>query len=623
MTGKNEKNSAAKKSHIIRRREQIKPALGFRIDNTILKTLLIYMSLIMLAAVLINYIISNQLTNKIKVELPSEIFSTMHCMQNIIDTPEQFNFLYDDSNLIKYINDINKEIKGAPQNRLVKNIIIIDSEKLDSKSEEIGFDARENKDIILASTFPNKEEQNKYINPTGNTINSAGNIIKVHDSTEQIIKLNSRRLIDKGKQKGKSKYNIYMILDRSYLQTTNTAVKNNTEKEFKDLFSLDSVESINNIMPVILFLLLFIVIYLIAKSISKPLLDMEKVVSKIAEGDLSGRLGYTKYDEINQLAQSYNTMADSFQRMYSSLEKQVQDRTKELKGAYAELQSTQAMMVHSEKMKSLGELVAGIMHEINNPINFIYGNMTHLHNYSDDLMQIIDEYTKYNSSLKPEELADIEKLKQEIDYDFIKSDLPDLIKSCKEGADRAKNIIQDLKSFSRMEESAIADVDLGREIDTVLNILHNKIKHKAEVHKEYDENAIPSVEAFGGQLNQVFMNILDNAVGAIKEHGDIWIRMKKDDENKKVVIEIEDNGVGMNAETMDKVFNPFFTTKPVGQGTGLGMSITYKIIKNHQGDIRCESKEGVGSKFIVTLPIQLDRSNMKTEEDSGVVNGQV
>ena len=364
-------------------------------------------------------------------------------------------------------------------------------------------------------------------------------------------------------------------------------------------------------------LLALIFAYFFARSISKPLIKMEKTVSQIAQGDLSGRLEYTTYEEINQLVQSYNNMADTLQRLYSTLEKQVQDRTHELKSAYAELQSTQAMMVHSEKMKSLGELVAGIMHEINNPINFIYGNMTHLTNYSNDLINIIDEYSKYNDSLKPEEKQDIENLKQEVDYEFLKTDLPDLIKSCKEGADRAKNIIQDLKSFSRMEEVAITDIDIPKEIDTVLNILHNKIKNKADVHKEYIDS-VPMIEAFGGQLNQVFMNILDNAVGAIPEHGDIWIRIKKDNSQKNLVIEIEDNGTGMDEETVNKVFNPFFTTKPVGQGTGLGMSITYKIIKNHQGDIKVESTPNVGTKFIVTLPINIDRELLA----AGAKNGE-
>lgn len=376
---------------------------------------------------------------------------------------------------------------------------------------------------------------------------------------------------------------------------------------------------------VLVFSLLIIVIalfvaYMLALSITRPLKKMEKVVSEIADGDLSGRLDYSQYRELCALANSYNMMADALQRMYSSLENQVQERTRELKSAYNELQNTQAMMVHSEKMKSLGELVAGIMHEINNPINFIYGNMTHLGNYSNDLIDLIEEYNKYLENLSPEARAEISQMREEIDYEFLKTDMPDLIKSCKEGADRAKNIIQDLKSFSRMEEATIVDVDVPQEIDTTLNILHNKIKNKAVVHKEYMEN-VPKIEAFGGQLNQVFMNILDNAVGAIEQQGDIWIRINSED-NKMLKIEIEDNGVGMEDEVVRKVFDPFFTTKPVGQGTGLGMSITHKIIKNHQGSINIESEKGVGTKFTIKLPVNIDRENLKAGALSeGEANG--
>lgn len=361
-----------------------------------------------------------------------------------------------------------------------------------------------------------------------------------------------------------------------------------------------------------IFFIIMVSSFLLARSISKPLSDMNKIVSKISQGDLSGRLEPNTYYEINELIVSYNIMADTMQQMYSSLEKQVQERTVELKNAYKELQSTQAMMVHSEKMKSLGELVAGIMHEINNPINFIYGNMTHLSNYSNDLIEIIEAYTKYENNFTQEHLNEVKELKENIDYEFLKTDLPDLIKSCKEGADRAKNIIQDLKSFSRMEEIAITDISIAHEIDTVLNILHNKIKNKAVVHKEYMEN-IPKIEAFGGQLNQVFMNILDNAVGAIETQGDIWIRINKDRSGKNLIVEVEDNGIGMDEDTQRKVFNPFFTTKPVGKGTGLGMSISYKIIKNHQGDIKVESKKGEGSKFIIRLPININMEELNTE----------
>ncbi|MBR6163684.1 HAMP domain-containing histidine kinase [bacterium] len=356
--------------------------------------------------------------------------------------------------------------------------------------------------------------------------------------------------------------------------------------------------------------------YFVSILILSPLERLRNVASKFSEGDLNDRVNSTYFTEINDLITSYNTMADVLQKLYSTLEAEVSARTKELKVAYSELQSTQAMMVHSEKMKSLGELVAGIMHEINNPINFIYGNMTHLDNYSKDLVRIVEEYSDLDKDLSEELRNKYKSLKEELDYDFIKTDIPDLIKSCKEGAERAKNIIQDLKSFSRFEESAIASVNIEKEIDTCLTILYNKYKNRITIHKEFPEN-MQTIEAYGGQLNQVFMNILDNAIGAIEGQGDIWVRASFT--NNNVRVEIEDNGSGMSEETKQKVFNPFFTTKPVGKGTGLGMSITYKVIKNHNGNIEIESQEGIGTKFIITLPINIDRElmvkNNKEEED--------
>lgn len=367
---------------------------------------------------------------------------------------------------------------------------------------------------------------------------------------------------------------------------------------------------------IIVLVLTFLVTYFVSLLILSPIEKLRLVASKFAEGDLSDRVDSSYFTEINDLIKSYNTMADVLQKLYSSLEAEVSARTKELKAAYGELQSTQAMMVHSEKMKSLGELVAGIMHEINNPINFIYGNMTHLDNYSKDLVKIVDEYSNLDKELSEDLQKKYKALKEELDYDFIKSDIPDLIKSCKEGAERAKNIIQDLKSFSRFEESAISSINIEKEIDTCLTILYNKYKNRITIHKEFPEN-MPTVEAYGGQLNQVFMNILDNAIGAIEGNGDIWIRALFTNNNAR--IEIEDNGSGMSEETKQKVFNPFFTTKPVGQGTGLGMSITYKVIKNHNGDITIETKQGIGTKFIITLPLNINRELLKNSNNDAEV----
>jgi len=351
----------------------------------------------------------------------------------------------------------------------------------------------------------------------------------------------------------------------------------------------------------------------LCRKFMKPIQMLTKTTGAFADGDLSDRLERTKYVEFNELVDSYNGMADSIQSLYSTMEHQVQEKTQQLREAIKELQDTQAMMVHSEKMKSLGELVAGIMHEINNPINFIHGNLSHLKNYSEDLMSIIDKFAEFENDLTEEHRAEYQKLLKDIDYDFLKSDLPDLLKSCHEGTERTKNIILNLKDFSRMEESAITNVDLAKEIDSTLNILNNKFKHNITVHKDYHED-VPKIEAYGGQLNQVFMNILDNAAFAVseKDHGEVWITISKDDKN--AYVSIKDNGKGMSEETKNKIFNPFFTTKPVGQGTGLGLSISYKVIKNHNGSIDVDSKVGEGTTFKLTLPLLFANKEENKEE---------
>ena len=384
-----------------------------------------------------------------------------------------------------------------------------------------------------------------------------------------------------------------------------------------DLTLLDKIKQLGNKLLLIFLFCLTLGIWLasgICRKILKPVKALVKTTGAFSSGDLSDRLERTKYVEFNELVDSYNGMADSIQRLYSSLEHQVRERTQQLQEAIKELQDTQAMMVHSEKMKSLGELVAGIMHEINNPINFIYGNMSHLKNYSADLFMLIDSFDKYKDDLTEEHRAEYEKMLKDIDYEFFKEDLPDLIKSCHEGTERTKNIILNLKNFSRMEESAITNVDLPKEIDSTLNILNNKFKHGITVKKDYHDD-VPKIEAYGGQLNQVFMNILDNAAFAVegKENAEVDITIRKD--AKYAYVEIQDNGKGMSEETKNKIFNPFFTTKPVGQGTGLGLSISYKVIKNHQGTIDVQSEVGKGTKFTIKIPLVFEARQQQQPEE--------
>ncbi len=366
-----------------------------------------------------------------------------------------------------------------------------------------------------------------------------------------------------------------------------------------------------------IFIALFLFVGVMASAIMSrivlnPIDELTKGVKEFGEGNFDFRLKPSKFEEINELVDAYNYMAFQLHDLYDSLELKVQERTLALERANEELKETQAMMVHSEKMRSLGELVAGIAHEINNPVNFIHGNIVILDKYVKDMFSLIDLYIANEASISEDEMKKINKTKADIDIDFIRDDVKDLIKSCVEGTERTKNIVLDLKNFSRMEEMVLTQFNIPKEIDTTLNILNNKYKNRITVVKDYEQN-VPKIEAYGGQLNQVFMNILDNAQYAIKGEGTVTISVKQEDEN--VVIKFSDTGEGIKKEDLKKVFEPFFTTKPVGQGTGLGMSITYRVIKNHNGEISVDSEVGKGTTFTIKLPINYKKQTPQDGEN--------
>jgi two-component system NtrC family sensor kinase len=283
----------------------------------------------------------------------------------------------------------------------------------------------------------------------------------------------------------------------------------------------------------------------------------------------------------------------------------VRDRTLELenshealKRAYLDLQSAQEQLVQTEKMASLGQLVAGIAHEIKNPLNFIYGNTGFLADYTQRLQNLVESFEKF-PSISEEDRAEMFRRKEAIHYSFIKDDLNVLIDNFSEGARRINTIVSDLRTFSRMDTDTISEVDVHASLEMSLNLLRNQYKNRIEVHKEYGD--IPKIQGYPGKLNQVFMNLLSNAFHAVQGNGDVWIRTRSND--CAVEIEIEDSGVGISRENLKRIFEPFFTTKPVGQGTGLGLSISYGIIEQHRGQIRVSSVPQKGSTFVVHLPI--------------------
>ncbi len=280
--------------------------------------------------------------------------------------------------------------------------------------------------------------------------------------------------------------------------------------------------------------------------------------------------------------------------------KQEKDRQQEL---IQKLEEAQGQLLQSEKMASIGQLAAGVAHEINNPIGFISGNLGTLRHYVGDLLGVLAAYEQRADPLlsdDPQGWAAISIAKQKADLDYLRQDLPNLLGETEDGVRRVKNIVRDLKEFSHVSEAEWQSADLHKGLDSTLNLVWNEIKYKAQVVKEYGQ--IPPVECLAFQINQVFMNLLINASHAIVDAGVITLRTGQVDEF--VWVEVEDSGAGIAPENMTRIFEPFFTTKPIGQGTGLGLSVSYGIMRKHGGRIDVRSEVGHGTVFRLWLPVR-------------------
>lgn len=361
--------------------------------------------------------------------------------------------------------------------------------------------------------------------------------------------------------------------------------------------------------------------------IIRPIQALNQATKSIAAGQINQQIAFSGIEELDAVGESFNRMAEQLQFSFdaleqnnSQLEDRVGDRTQELQQKNLQLQMTleelhrtQAQMLQSEKMSALGQMVAGVAHEINNPISFVHGNLPHIERYTQDLLKLVEAY----QNCTPNAPRSVQSLLEEVELEFVAEDLGKILQSMRMGTDRICNIILSLRNFSRLDESECKAVDLHEGIDNTLVILQHRLKPKAdrpEIQVVRNYGILPLVECYAGQLNQVFMNILSNAIDALEESSrDRSFQDLSDRPNRisictqrsagdRVQVMISDNGAGISEAVRSRLFNPFFTTKPVGKGTGLGLSISYQIVaEKHHGNLWCESSDQ-GTTFVLEIP---------------------
>jgi signal transduction histidine kinase len=363
-----------------------------------------------------------------------------------------------------------------------------------------------------------------------------------------------------------------------------------------------------------------IIAWFMGYRLTRKLYVIQKTIDAVRSGNNSARSPITGTDEAAVMAREFNSMLDALaardaelRKSRDELEDKVIERTADLQTANAslllekthqeelirKLAEAHNQLLQSEKMASIGQLAAGVAHEINNPIGFVNSNLGTLKLYTTNLLRALSVYEENEGELTDETREVMTKLKREIDLVYLRKDVDNLLSESMEGMQRVKRIVQDLKNFSHVDDAGLLLTDLEQGLDSTLNMVWNELKYKAEVVKEY--GGIPKILCMPAQLNQVFLNLLTNAGQAIENHGRITIRTGQEGQN--VWVEVEDTGKGIKHENMERIFDPFFTTKPVGSGTGLGLSVSYSIVQKHSGRIEVKSEVGKGTTMRIWLPL--------------------
>ena len=497
-------------------------------------------------------------------------------------------------------------------------------------------------DIMLNDLI--NRTQNDVLPGTRNLlITEAGRLIIDRDRTDAIQKANGQLTINQLKDS-----QLTYIWQQSKSLKDNTSIINSPDQSnliaitrlagtdwyFVTLYPKQLLynQALSNITPLLILsiclvsLEILFIYFILFKQVNQPLQQLLKATQKLAKGQFNVTLDIDRVDEVGDLSRSFTDMAQDLQTSFAqlnlqneTLESQVIDRTEELTTTLTNLKLAQGQLVQSEKMSGLGQMVAGIAHEINNPINFIHGNLNPATQYIKDLLHHLHLYQQKAKQTEIDDHA------EEIDLEFLEIDLPKLLNSMEIGTARIREIILSLRNFSRLDEAELKTVNLHEGIDSTLLILNHRFKQSnSEIVVKKDYGAIGTIDCYPSQLNQVIMNLLANSIDALENYISqcfeqvhhqrlqdeaitLWkptISITTISHSESVEIIIHDNGPGIPETVRDRIFDPFFTTKVIGKGTGLGLSISHSIIvERHQGSISCESNAVDGTTFRIKLPL--------------------